>query len=83
MGEIKHEKNERLQKLIQSHTHGGLCSPNEIVYKDAIVKEIAIEASKVFSYNLLDYVYESIKHGDDEHQKWLKDKIEEVKREIF
>lgn len=26
---------------------------------------------------LLNTLYEEIRHGDDEHQKWLKDKIDE------
>ena len=31
---------------------------------------------------MLNNLYEEIKHGDDEHQKWLKDKIQEfIKRE--
>lgn len=29
---------------------------------------------------LLDEVYEQIKHGDAEHQKWLKNKLEEIKK---
>lgn len=27
--------------------------------------------------NLLNELYEEIKHGDEEHQQWLKDKIQE------
>lgn len=30
----------------------------------------------------LDELYEDIKHGDEEHQKWLKDKIEEFKKSL-
>jgi hypothetical protein len=41
---------------------------------DTIVKE--------FSIYLLDQVYETIKHGDEEHMKWLKDKVEELKKEL-
>lgn len=26
---------------------------------------------------ILDSLYEAIKHGDEEHQQWLKDKIDE------
>ena len=33
-------------------------------------------------YELLDKLYEDVKHGDDDHQKWLKDKIEEFKKGV-
>ena len=31
---------------------------------------------------LLDFIFEEIKHGDEDHIKWLKEKIEEIKGKI-
>ena len=47
----------------------------------AAVNRVAA-ALEVDTNKVLDDLYEEIKHGDDEHQKWLKDKIEEFKKSI-
>lgn len=41
-----------------------------------------IEAARDYAKYILDATYQHIKHGDDEHQKWLKDKLEELKKEL-
>lgn len=38
---------------------------------------------KTFIYSLLISLYEDIKHGDEEHQKWLLDKINEFYSELL
>lgn len=32
--------------------------------------------------DMFDELYEEVKHGDEEHMKWLKDKIEDFKARI-
>lgn len=51
--------------------------------------EFQKEISKAFAKDrlnlispILDSLYEQIKHGDKEHQEWLKNKIEEFKKTI-
>lgn len=60
----KESKEELLIKLMQWHG-----SKVKKASSDALSKQNAIE--------LIWSLYEEIKHGDEEHQKWLKDKIVE------
>lgn len=46
------------------------------------VKEHLPHYSKTEVREMLDDLYESIKHGDNEHQTWLKFKIEEFKKKV-
>jgi hypothetical protein len=67
--------NDKLEELTNKYTITSMDYPYcSEVPVDTIVKE--------FSIYLLDQVYETIKHGDEEHMKWLKDKVEELKKEL-
>ena len=68
--------------LFENHTHVELCDPREIVYTEEHVKKIMGVAIREYSNHLLDQVYETIKHGDEEHMKWLKDKCEELRNNL-
>jgi hypothetical protein len=37
---------------------------------------------KDYTELILNELFKEIEHGDDEHRKWLKDKIEEFKKEL-
>jgi hypothetical protein len=52
-----------------------------IVIDDRTSKALTKAAIK-FLKNKLDELYLEIEHGDDEHRKWLKDKIEDFKTRL-
>ena len=47
-----------------------------------VEKEEIYIAFALFATDLLDELYERIKHGDDEHQRWLREEIDKFKNEI-
>lgn len=49
---------------------GALCTCGETTFGMPVTKDTRVSKA-------LNDLYEVIKHGDDEHQKWLRDKIEE------
>lgn len=52
-----------------------------VVYDDGCKKGVILYTQEGVVI-LLDRLYEEIRHGDEEHQKWLKDKIEEFKKSL-
>lgn len=70
------------QTMFENHTHAEACKPDEIVFTTEGVMKILEVGTREYTNHILDVVYERIKHGDEEHIKWLKDKCEEIKREI-
>lgn len=53
---------------------------NSMTREELIGSELSF--IKAVASKVLDDLYEEIKHGDEEHQKWLKDKIEEFKKSL-
>lgn len=82
--ELHEEDQQRIMSaakiMAKNHTHAELCKPDQIVFTEKHLNAILDECMRQYCYHLLDVVYETIKHGDEEHMKWLKDKCEELKR---
>ena len=68
--------------MFENHTHAELCKPEQIVFTEEHLEKILDAGIRQYCHHLLDKVYDTIKHGDEEHMKWLKDKCEELKKDL-
>lgn len=82
MENLKAQTERVAQAMFENHTHAEACKSDEVVFTTEGVMKILEVGIRQYAEHLLDAVYEHIKHGDEEHMKWLKDKCEELKREL-